>query len=978
MNINKAIKPFWSWNDKLEKEELFSQIDSMNKSGIGGFFMHARGGLVTEYMSDEWFDCIKACIDKAEQLGMDAWAYDENGWPSGFANGIVPSKGEDFCQKHLVCRKFKREEEIPENLIACFLENDGRFTFCDSPTDNCIIIYYKVNLYYVDTFNREATACFIDNTHQKYYDKFSENFGKSLKGFFTDEPQYGKSSDIPWSGVFETEFNKRYGYSLRGNLPKLYFDIKDCESFRFDFYSMVSDLFVSSFLKPIYDWCEEHNCKLTGHLMMEDGVFSQIQATGGVMPCYEYFHEPGMDWLGKVISNSAVPKQLSSVAFQLGKKTVTEAFACVGWDISLNELKWIAQWHYVNGVTSLCPHLEGYSLRGCRKRDYPASLFIQLPWFEKAYREFSDYFSKLGDLLDSGEDFAPLLVIHPMHSGYIVNNPNNQKKICEMDSSLSEICRFLDSEHIPYHFGDETIIKRHGFVNENGLNIGKCCYKAVLLPRLFGLDSSTLRFLCDLEKSGGNIYCLGEFPEFVDGKPDNSKIKALSLKAFKTNDIVNLGNSLSKYSQVSVITNGQENRNIGCCQKTMPDGRMLYYIVNHSDEIQNIELTFKNICGLYEYDIKSEDENLLVCERKNGFTKTKVSLSPYGSIIIKSGEISENSVAVPIQKIALNPFFEVCKEVENAITLDSCEYRVDNGEWQDKTAVILIQDRLLKLKKSCDIELRFKFNISDIKDIENVNLCAETPNECEYQLNGKPFGFKDSGYFIDKSIRRCNIMKYIKEGINTLVIKRKFYQSDNVYKVLFTPNVHEVERNKLTFDTELESIYLIGNFSVVSEDEFTVSGKKSIFTGTKFSITSPKRRVDIRNLTTDGFWFFSGEILLSQEITVNKENDKRCVISFSKLFAPAMELYVNSQKVGLAGFAPFDFDVTDFVNNGKNTVLIKLFSGNRNLLGPHHRTYGNGCFVNPSTFTDKPEWGDDPENPTWTENYSFVVFGAET
>lgn len=71
------IKPFWSWNDRLEKKELVRQIELMKESGIEGFFMHARGGLKTEYMGEDWFDCIKACMDKADELDMEAWAYDE-------------------------------------------------------------------------------------------------------------------------------------------------------------------------------------------------------------------------------------------------------------------------------------------------------------------------------------------------------------------------------------------------------------------------------------------------------------------------------------------------------------------------------------------------------------------------------------------------------------------------------------------------------------------------------------------------------------------------------------------------------------------------------------------------------------------------------------------------------------------------------------------------------------------------------------
>ena len=57
--------PFWSWNDKLNKDTLVEQIDWMKDNGIGGFFMHARGGLRTPYLSEEWMQCADACIQVA-------------------------------------------------------------------------------------------------------------------------------------------------------------------------------------------------------------------------------------------------------------------------------------------------------------------------------------------------------------------------------------------------------------------------------------------------------------------------------------------------------------------------------------------------------------------------------------------------------------------------------------------------------------------------------------------------------------------------------------------------------------------------------------------------------------------------------------------------------------------------------------------------------------------------------------------------
>ena len=85
--------PFWSWNAKLETAETLEQVEKMDENGIGGYFMHARGGLKTEYMSDEWFDNVRAAVVDGEKRGMAPWGYDENGWPSGFGSGAVNGLG---------------------------------------------------------------------------------------------------------------------------------------------------------------------------------------------------------------------------------------------------------------------------------------------------------------------------------------------------------------------------------------------------------------------------------------------------------------------------------------------------------------------------------------------------------------------------------------------------------------------------------------------------------------------------------------------------------------------------------------------------------------------------------------------------------------------------------------------------------------------------------------------------------------------
>lgn len=972
------IKPFWSWNDKLEKEEIKHQIEMMHQSEIEGFFMHARGGLSTEYMGEEWFDITKLCLDMADELGMDAWAYDENGWPSGFADGKVPKAGVEFQQKWLVCDTVKDKNSLPDNIIA-FYSNDGKFNIQSQPLEGSIIVYYDINKYYLDTFNKDAVKCFIDNTHEKYYERFKDRFGTSLKGFFTDEPQYGNNGNIPWSTEFEKIFEENYGYSLVQNLPKLYFDIDGSAAFRSDFYNMVSDVFRESFIKQMYDWCENHGCKLTGHMMNEDSLTAQMRSTAGVMSCYEYFHEPGIDFLGRHIDKPLTPKQLGSVGFQLGRKTLTESFALSGWDVNLNELKWIAQWQFVNGVTMLCPHLEGYSLRGARKRDYPASLFTQLPWFADAYKDFAIYMTRLGELLDSGIDKAPLLMINMMQSAYVVQNPQNTARLEEMSNKLNYIVTELADRHILHHYGDEVLISKYASVENGKLRVGNCEYSAVLLPDLISLKATTVKLLTELANAGGSVFIIGEAPRLINGR-ENAEIIELNNKSIRIKDLKDL--KKQDYTHFAdITTDASENRNINYCEKLMSDGTTLYYLVNLSKEPQSVEFTVKGDYELSELDVPSGKATPLMCDYVDGKTTVALSFATYGSFVLSAKEGRKIiKKGIEPNSIRLNKIFRVAECSDNAITLDTAEYSIDGGEWNAQKALILLQRDLLALKKGCKIALRFRFFVENAANISKLSLCMENPEKYEIILNGYNIDFKDNGFFTDKSFRKTDISNYFKFGENIIELRTDFFQKENVYKTLFSPDIHESEINKLTFDTELESIYILGNFGVKSNDDFHCGALKSIFTGRSFCLTSPVKTVDISNITVQGYWFFSGKMLLKQNVTISKNEKERYVLSLKALYSPAAQLFVNGKKVGVFAFAPYTLDVTDFLVDGENEIAIRLLSGNRNLLGPHHKVYGEMDATSPASFTDEFDWATPPEyveKQTWTDNYSFVLFGAE-
>ncbi|MBQ2712543.1 MAG: hypothetical protein IJF71_04115, partial [Clostridia bacterium] len=96
-------KAFWAFNGSLQVDEIRSQVREFASAGYGGVFLHARGGLKVPYLGKEWMAACRAAITEAEKYGLEVWLYDEDGWPSGFAGGLVNGKGEDYCAKGICC-----------------------------------------------------------------------------------------------------------------------------------------------------------------------------------------------------------------------------------------------------------------------------------------------------------------------------------------------------------------------------------------------------------------------------------------------------------------------------------------------------------------------------------------------------------------------------------------------------------------------------------------------------------------------------------------------------------------------------------------------------------------------------------------------------------------------------------------------------------------------------------------------------------
>ncbi len=903
-NIDKKYRPvpFWSWNEKLNVDESIRQTAMMDEVGIGGYFMHARGGLQTEYMGEEWFDNIGACIEECNKRGMHAWAYDENGWPSGFGGGKVNGKGEKYWQKYLrvMAADADRSKVEPHRIIHV------TDTHC---------FYYDVNQFYVDTLDAEVTADFIREIYEPYYEKY----GDSFDGFFTDEPQISRNG-IPWSLTMLDQYEKAYGEDLRNSLVCLYEEVGDYQNVRVKFWKLVTDLFSANFMKQIYDWCLAHNLQFTGHLVLEESLAAQLITNGACMPHYEYLTIPGMDWLGRNIFPVLTHHQVGSTAAQVGRKQVlSETFALCGHNVGHDELKRNYEWMMVRGINLMCQHLEGYSLRGIRKRDYPPAMYSQQPWWAD-YKVFNDAMSRVGMLLAEGEIKFDTLLMHNMTSGWITFNCGKNtlpdgKDLNYYDSSLINATLALEAKHIPFHLGDETLMERHGRVEGNKLIIGQQTYTRVVLPEYITFMPSTEKLLAEFKANGGIITTVDEI---------------------EANDII-------------------DNEKITYTWRDFGDFTMHYFVnTNNSEQKAVIKK------GSYAIDIATGDK-LDFCG--------EYTFPAYGSLVVidDGTPCAAKKAEKELKALDITGSWTVADATYNSMTLDKCDYYFD-GELEEENGYVLnIVPRTTLLKRPVDVRCCFHVNFEYIS--EKLYLALETPEIFEIRVNGETVDKTDCGYFRDHSFRMIDIQKYAKVGKNTIELFSKITQSEQTFANIEKAKFFESEKNKLTYDMEIEPMYLVGDFTVKADGNFDPIANNAYFFDGSFTVTKPAAEVTLQNLEQNGYTFFSGELTVSRKFNLDSTDYK---LSFVKNGINAIRIKVNGKAVTTVMWAPYDIDLSDCLVVGENEIELTLVNNLRNLMGPHHHTSGELLGVGPGSFYKEPCIWNGFGQGYYTDKYSFV------
>ena len=898
-HIDKKYRPipFWSWNERLSVEESVRQTRLMDEAGIGGYFMHARGGLQTEYMGEEWFDNVAACIEESNKRGMHPWAYDENGWPSGFGGGKVNGKGEHYWQKYLRVRPAAdSREDIPENRIIHV--ND---TYC---------FFYEVNPFYVDTMAEDVIADFIKEVYQPYYDKF----GTSFDGFFTDEPQISRNG-IPWSLTLPQQYKLAYGEEIYDILPCLFYAEGNYEAGRVKFWKLVTELFSKNFMKQIHDFCAAHGIQFTGHMVLEENLLDQLTSNGACMPHYEYFDSPGMDWLGRNIFPCLTQHQLASAAAQTGKKQIlSETFALCGHNVGHDELKRNYEWMMVRGINLMCQHLEGYSLRGIRKRDYPPAMYIQQPWWDE-YKVFNDAMSRVGMLLAEGEIKFDTLLLHNMTSAWTCYNDKDNPGLADYNAAMIDAVTTLEAKHLLFHLGDEIMLERHARVEGDKLIVGEQTYTTLVIPEHKVFLENTEKLIAEFKANGGKVITPAEAPE---------------------NPII-------------------DSPEVTYTRREYPDFTFHYFVNSNNKEIKT-----KINAGGFALDIATGEK--LPFDGSYTFPA-------YGSLVLIDDGTPVSAPIAPIagEALDLSGDFEVVSATENALTLDKCDYWFDGVLQGEDSYVLNVANRAYALEHGTDIRCLFKANLAYLP--KPLYLAVETPEIFRILVNGREIDKTVVGSFRDKAFRKIDITEYVTLGENTIELLVHFVESDVVYENLRKSRIFESEKNKLTYDMEIEAMYLVGDFGVAANGAYTPGERDASFFDGSFTIVEPPKSVKLQNIEKQGFPFFAGTLKVAKKLDLCDTNKK---LAFQKKGINVVGVTVNGKKVDTYLWAPYEADLSDLLAEGENVVEFTLLNNLRNLLGPHHHPDGELYAVGPNSFFDEPcIWNSYTQSP-FHKAYSFV------
>jgi hypothetical protein len=551
----------------------------------------------------------------------------------------------------------------------------------------------------------------------------------------------------------------------------------------------------------------------------------------------------------------------------------------------------------------------------------------------------------------------------------------------QLDRALDDLLKALMRAHRDFHLGDEMLMEP-GAVGEarvtvdeaDGetsagprLEVGEMAYRVVIVPPGVTLARNTVRLLREFAAAGGPVLGMEPLPTLIDGRPADGPVLPATTRVVTLRPQTEgprsgqaldaLPDVLDELLPFDVRVPGHPSIWV---HHRRVDGADCYFLANTDPDRGTVATVHLRGGGrLEEWDPATGDVRPLPSRQHDGVTEVVLDFPPAGSHLLvlhpdQPPAAVERSTECVVAEIPLGGTWHLALGGPNALTLDTAQVRIGDQDqeesgksdgWSKPMHVLDAHAAVARVGAGAPFALRFAFDVA-LRPADPVYLVVESPGRFDIAVNGQPVPSADAGWWVDISFRKVDISAAVQAGRNEVVLRGMFAR-----------------------DTELESVYLVGDFGVTGHRagwEGRKTGQVFDRYASDFRVTGVPDRVGARDsadglaldLTAQGLPFFAGRATLRQTVTL-PPLDGRVALEIRNLRAAVAHVRVNGQPVGVVAWPPHRVDVTEGLRPGENGIEIELVGTLRNLLGPHHLVGGDLAWTGPEQFRDKSRWTDD-------------------
>ena len=309
-NDDNYLLPFY-WQHGNHRDKIPEQIARIRASGCRALCVEARPH--PEFAREGWWRDMDVILAECEKRGMKVWILDDKHFPTGYANGAFekkhpelrpwylveshvdvlgpapgnallvppPQEGDDEALIEAVAyRRTKAPGQKMEGAPVVLTDRirDG-FLSWDIP-EGCWRVFFVrrsrrgcLRPNYIDFITPASCAVQIEEVYEPHWEHYARHFGKTIAGFFSDEPEFanvlaGPHLDdrglydyrigqeglaLPYNDALRARMSDALGEDAAPWFGELWYDSPHAHRTRLAYMDALTALYHDCFSRPVGD-----------------------------------------------------------------------------------------------------------------------------------------------------------------------------------------------------------------------------------------------------------------------------------------------------------------------------------------------------------------------------------------------------------------------------------------------------------------------------------------------------------------------------------------------------------------------------------------------------------------------------------------------------------------------------------------------------------------------------------------------------